>query len=42
MKRITIYKAIDQYKKIQPIHIDTNNDILEDTNIDNEVIEVIT
>lgn len=42
MKRITIYKAIDQYKKIQPIHIDINNDILEDTNIDNEVIEVIT
>lgn len=41
MKRITIHKAIDKYKKIQPINIDINNDILEDTNIDNEVLEVI-
>lgn len=41
MKRITIHKAIDKYKKIQPINIAINNDILEDTNIDSEVLEVI-
>ncbi|MEM5564007.1 sigma-70 family RNA polymerase sigma factor [Psychroserpens sp. AS72] len=41
MKRITIYKAIDKYKKTQPINIEINDAILEDTSIDSEIIEVI-
>ena len=41
MKRITIYKAIDKYKKTQPINIEINDAILEDTTVDNDIIEVI-
>ena len=36
MKRITMFKAIDKYKAKKPINIVFNNDILEDTDVDNE------
>ena len=41
MKRITIHKAIDKYKKKQPVNIEINDAILEDTTIDNDSIEAI-
>lgn len=34
MKRITIYKAIAKYKAKKPIYIDYKNDLLEDTSIE--------
>jgi RNA polymerase sigma-70 factor (ECF subfamily) len=41
MKRITIHKAIDKYNKKQPLNIEINDSILEDTTIDSDRIEVI-
>jgi RNA polymerase sigma-70 factor (ECF subfamily) len=41
MKRITIYKAIDKYKKKKPINVIINDAILEDTSIDSNIINAI-
>jgi RNA polymerase sigma-70 factor (ECF subfamily) len=41
MKRITIHKAIDKYKKVKPINIEINDSLLEDTTIDNTTVEMI-
>jgi RNA polymerase sigma-70 factor (ECF subfamily) len=41
MKRITINKAIDKYKRDKHINIEINNDILRDTNIDSAALEMI-
>jgi len=40
IKRITIFKAIDKYKKIKPIAIEIKNDILEDTSITTEITQL--
>jgi len=40
MKRITIFKAIDKYNKKKPINIEINNDLLEDTTIEAERINL--
>lgn len=42
MKRITIYNAIDRYKKTQPLNIEIKDAILEDTTIDSDIIKVIS
>ena len=41
MKRITIYKAIDKYKKLKPISISINDAILEDTSMEDDAINTI-
>jgi RNA polymerase sigma-70 factor (ECF subfamily) len=41
MKRITIYKAIDTYKKKQHLNIEINDAILEDTTINTEDLETV-
>ncbi|OUS03470.1 RNA polymerase subunit sigma-70 [Flavobacteriales bacterium 33_180_T64] len=41
MKRITINKAIDKYKKDKHVNIEINNDILIDTSIDSKALESI-
>ncbi len=41
IKRITINKAIDKYKKIKPISISINDDILKDTTIETEILDSI-
>ncbi|WP_397363693.1 RNA polymerase sigma factor [Olleya sp. R77988] len=40
IKRITINKAIDKYKKESPINIEIKNDLLEDTNIIEEQLNL--
>jgi RNA polymerase sigma factor (sigma-70 family) len=40
IKRITIFKAIDKYKKIKPIAIEIKNDILEDTSVTTEITQL--
>lgn len=42
MKRITIYKAIDTYKRKRPINIEINDAIIEDTSIDNDIMEAVS
>lgn len=39
MKRITIFKAIDKYKQKQPVPVELNDDLLEDTSLENEIDE---
>ncbi len=41
MKRITINKAIDKYKRKKHVAIEINNDILEDTNISVSLVDNI-
>lgn len=41
LKRITINKAIDSFKKNKHINIEINNDILMDTNFDSEALDTI-
>ncbi len=41
MKRITINKAIDTYKKIKPINISINDDILKDTTVERGIMDNI-
>lgn len=41
MKRITINKAIDKYKKVKPISISINNDLLEDTSVNAKAVDSI-
>jgi len=41
MKRITIYKAIDKYKKKTPINIEINDEIIEDTTINTVDIDSV-
>jgi len=40
LKRITINKAINKYKKIKPTNIIINNDILLDTTIEPEKVDI--
>ncbi len=40
MKRITIFKAIDKYKKKQPTIVEINDDLLEDTKLENGLEEI--
>ena len=40
MKRITINKAINKYKKKKPVYIDIKNDILEDTSIEEDKLNL--
>lgn len=40
MKRITIYKAIDKYNKKKPLNIEINNDLLEDTSVETETVNL--
>ena len=40
MKRITIFKAIDKYNKKKPINIEIKDDLLEDTTIETEAINL--
>ncbi len=40
MKRITIYKAIDKYKDKRPIGVDLKDDILEDTHVEDELLNL--
>ena len=40
MKRITIYKAIAKYKTRKPIAVDYKNDLLEDTTIEKDTMNL--
>lgn len=39
MKRITIFKAIDKYKSKQPIAMELNDDLMEDTSLEYELAD---
>lgn len=40
MKRIVLYKAIDKYKAKKPVAIEINDDLLQDTEVEDELTQL--